>query len=445
MNVDTFTQDLQAVRARGDRFAQRARAAVEGEALLPEALEELSTALEELRVTEEEIRVQREQLVEGRQSLEAERDGYRELFDLAPVAYLVTDRVGVITEANRRAASLLGIPQHFLVGRPLAMFVAGQDKQGLRDRLNQLGGLEFGSWQLHIQPRQCDPVQVVVSTSVARNQAGQVVGLRWALVELPAASDQVAQGDGGRGQASAALVTSRPAGQPALAGLPSPAPDSDSLALALQRLVRTAVPLLRVDGTGLMLANHQGALDSVTGTDQAGQAFEAAQRDLGEGPCIDAFTSGGVVATEDLRADPRWPRLGPAARTNQIRGILVAPVLRDGRAIGTCNALSFSPRTWTHSDLGAIRAYADMLSQLIGSASDARHQGALAAQLQVALASRVLIEQAKGVLMERHGLDDQAAFTRLRRQARSSSRKLADVARQLIGDHRQEPDRAPSR
>jgi GAF domain-containing protein len=154
------------------------------------------------------------------------------------------------------------------------------------------------------------------------------------------------------------------------------------------------------------------------------QTFEHAERALGEGPCIDAFATAKVVWTTDLRANPRWPRLGPAARTNQIRGVLAAPVLLGDRPVGTCNAMTFSPRAWNDSDAGAIRAYAAMLSQLIGSASDARHKGELATQLQVALDSRVLIEQAKGVLMERHRLDDRAAFIRLRRQARSSSRKL---------------------
>ena len=330
MDLEAFTQDLQEVRARGDRFAQRAAEAVEGEALLPEALEELSTALEELRVTEEELRVQHEQLAEGRQRLEAERDHYRELFQLAPVAYLVTDPMGVIREVNRRAASLLGVTRHFLVGRPLAMFVTGQHRWGLRDRLNRLGSLEDpGSWQLRLQPRRPDPVAVVVSTTVARDQAGRATGLRWALLELPPASDQAAQDISGQGAAPAPLLaellTSRPAGPPTLTAVPRAAPDWDNLAETLQQVVRTAMPLLRTDGAGLMLADADGALHRVTGTDPAEQALEQAQRDLGEGPCIDAFRTGQVVATEDLRADPRWPRLSPAARTNQIGGGAVGP------------------------------------------------------------------------------------------------------------------------
>ena len=182
-----------------------------------------------------------------------------------------------------------------------------------------------------------------------------------------------------------------------------------------------------------MLADQDGALHWVTGTDPAEQTFGRAQRDLGEGPGIDAYATGDVVLSRDLWTDPRWPRMGPAARTNQVRGVLAAPVLKDGRPVGTCNARTFGPRAWSDIDVEAIRAYATMLAQLIGSASDARHKGELAAQLQFALDSRVMIEQAKGVLMGRHGLDEQAAFARPGRVARSSSRKLTEVARDVVG------------
>jgi GAF domain-containing protein len=233
----------------------------------------------------------------------------------------------------------------------------------------------------------------------------------------------------------AELVTSRPAAPPVLTAVPSTASDWDSLAQGLRQVVATAVPLLGADGAGLMLAGPDATLQWVTGTTEAELAFERAERDLGEGPCIDAVRSGAVVWTKDLRADPRWPKLGPVARTNQIRGVLAAPVVQDGRPVGACNAVTLSPRSWTEADQEAIRMYAAMLGHLIGSASDARRNGELATQLQHALASRVLIEQAKGVLMERYDLDDQAAFTRLRRQARAFSRKLADVAREIVGDH----------
>jgi len=209
-------------------------------------------------------------------------------------------------------------------------------------------------------------------------------------------------------------------------------PDWDSPAEALQEIMAVAIPLLRADGAGLMLADRQGALRWVTATNQAERAFEQAERDLGEGPCIDAFTAGQLVWTSNLRADPRWPRLGPAARTNQIRGVLSAPVVLGDQPIGTCNALTTATRDWTEADAGAVRAFAVMLGRLIGSMTDARHQTELTAQLQTALTARVLIEQAKGVLMEREGVDAGHALELLRRRARSSERKLADVARELL-------------
>jgi GAF domain-containing protein len=212
----------------------------------------------------------------------------------------------------------------------------------------------------------------------------------------------------------------------------APEPDWDGLADTLHEIIGTAIPLLRADGVGLMLADRQGALRWVIATNTAEQALEQAQRDLVEGPCIDAFTSGQLVPTADLQSDHRWPRLGPAARTNRIRGVLSAPVLLDGQPIGTCNALTTAARDWTEADAGAVRAFAVVLGRLIGSITDARHKTRLTAQLQFALSSRVLIEQAKGVIMEREGVGAERAFELLRRRARSSERKLAEVAREVL-------------
>jgi PAS domain S-box-containing protein len=339
----------------------------------------------------------------GAGQLQRRLDRYRSLFDQAPVAYLITDRSGVVSDANRRAAGLLGDDQGSLIGRPLSRFVGEDDQAGLRDHLRRLDGRAPHTWELRLQPRRGRPRPVAVAVEALGDGQDGVDGeLRWVLQEV---------------EPSAATP---------------PVPDWDSLSEALHEVIAAAIPLLRADGVGLMLADEQGALGWVTATNEAERAFEQAERDLGEGPCVDAFTAGQVVWTSDLRADPRWPRLAPAARINQVRGVLSAPVLLDEQPIGTCNALTGVPRAWTEADAGAVRAFAGMLGRLIGSITDARHKTELTVQLQSALNSRVLIEQAKGVLMERRGVDAEHAFELLRRRARSSERKLADVARELL-------------
>jgi PAS domain S-box-containing protein len=369
-----------------------------------------------------------------RDQLAAGLDRYRSLFELAPVAYLATDQVGVVREVNRRAAELLAEPPSRLVGRPLAGFVTAADRDRFRERLGRLPERGADAWELRLQPRRGRPRPLAVAAEVVDGRPGAEPELRWVL-------RQVEPGPGapppGRPPPPPAGAPPRgreppPAAAGPGSGPPGPAPDWNRLSEALEEIIATAIPLLRADGAGLMLADRHGTLGWVTATNQAERAFEQAERDLGEGPCIDAFTSGRLIWTSDLRSDPRWPRLGPAARTNQVRGVLSTPVLLGDQPIGTCNALTTVPRDWTEADAGAVRAFGVMLGRLIGSIVDADHHSELTTQLQSALSSRVLIEQAKGVLMERQGIDARHAFELLRHQARSSERKLADVARDLL-------------
>ncbi len=99
---------------------------------LKEMLQEFMTALEELRVADDELRSQNEELVAGRQALEEERQRYQELFELAPDAYLITDHVGVVREANQAALLLLNIDYKFLVGKPLTSFVPEEKRRTFR-------------------------------------------------------------------------------------------------------------------------------------------------------------------------------------------------------------------------------------------------------------------------------------------------------------------------
>src|SRR5712691_2171565 len=109
---------------------------------LGQVLEHLSNALEELRVTREELHQQNEELIAAQQTLEAERQRYRELFEFAPDGYLVTNASGIIQEANHAAAALFSVSRYFLLGAPLTLFVFKEDRKSFDVQLNRLKKLK---------------------------------------------------------------------------------------------------------------------------------------------------------------------------------------------------------------------------------------------------------------------------------------------------------------
>jgi GAF domain-containing protein len=210
-------------------------------------------------------------------------------------------------------------------------------------------------------------------------------------------------------------------------------PVDTGLDAALELAVAETDGLFGVDGAGLMLIDADGVLCSTAASDRPGGMLESLQEQFGEGPCVDAFLKDGPVLAEDLAADPRGPSVGPLAAGHGVRAVLGVPIdLRDG-PMGTLNVFAAHPRGWDDSEVAAIQAYTRVIASLLRSAVQAHVSGRAASQLQRALDSRSLIEQAKGVLMERRGLDQQAAFELLRSRARSTRRRLQDVARETVG------------
>jgi GAF domain-containing protein len=133
----------------------------------------------------------------------------------------------------------------------------------------------------------------------------------------------------------------------------------------------------------------------------------------------------------DATMERRWGEITLTMVEVHIRSGLSVPVDLGGGPIGTLDVYAAEPRGWDQSEVTALQAYAGVVASLLSAAANAQLKGALADQLQVALDSRGLIERAKGALMERERLDDQEAFTHLRRAARSSGRKLSEVAREV--------------
>jgi hypothetical protein len=157
---------------------------------------------------------------------------------------------------------------------------------------------------------------------------------------------------------------------------------------------------------------------------------------------MEAFTRGLPVAIPDLGADAHYDRIVFALRSAGIRAALSVPVPVQvgGGPIGTLDLFAATPRRWDDSEVAAAHAYAGVVASLLGSAVAAHASSRLTNQLQVALDSRVLIEQAKGVLMAFEKIDAQTAFTRLRRMARNTSRPLLEVAREVIDGVGRSPD-----
>jgi GAF domain-containing protein len=149
------------------------------------------------------------------------------------------------------------------------------------------------------------------------------------------------------------------------------------------------------------------------------------------GPCMQAYTTGRPAMMHDATMERRWGEITLTMVEVQIRSGLSVPVELGGGPIGTLDVYAVDPRGWDQSEVSALQTYAGVVASLLGAAAKAELKGALADQLQVALDSRGLIERAKGALMERERLDDQEAFTHLRRAARSSGRKLSEVAAEV--------------
>jgi GAF domain-containing protein len=207
---------------------------------------------------------------------------------------------------------------------------------------------------------------------------------------------------------------------------------------ALEQVVASADALFGVDGTALMLVDRDQVLRNLAVSDRRAALLEELQAEHGEGPCVDAFDDKQPVSTGDLRHEDRWPAFSADAARRRLLAVLASPIPYSDQAVGVVAVFAVEPHPWTEAEQEAIVAFTELVALLVLNAMEARERGRLAGELQVALDSRVVIEQAKGVLVGRHGLTTRQAFERLRRQARDQRRPLTEVARAVVSaaEHR---------
>ena len=205
--------------------------------------------------------------------------------------------------------------------------------------------------------------------------------------------------------------------------------DCDVVELA-QQLIDNSMTLLPIAAAGIVLGDAQGGLHVLASSCERSRLLELLQVDSDTGPCLEAYRTGQPVFVDDLTVEPqRWPAFAQRAAECSFRSMSALPMrLRDER-VGALNLFRTDTGSMSQSDVAVGQALADvatigMLHQRMMTRSELVNQ-----QLQTALSTRVIIEQAKGVLAERGAIDMDQAFTALRTHARQTQRRLADLAR----------------
>lgn len=207
----------------------------------------------------------------------------------------------------------------------------------------------------------------------------------------------------------------------------------------LHMLTERCVQLLGVSAAGLLLTDEHGSLQLVAASSEQTRVLELFQLQDDEGPCLDCFRSGEAVSVTDLSATHRWPRFTAAAAEAGFSSVHAVPMRLRTEVIGALNLFDVKPRA-LGGDLHRVgQALADVATIGLLQQRAIRQRDALTEQLQTALNSRVLIEQAKGVVAERLGTDMTEAFTLLRGQARRTNRRIADLAQAVVDGTAQIP------
>lgn len=207
--------------------------------------------------------------------------------------------------------------------------------------------------------------------------------------------------------------------------------DAD-LSDALQRVIGATRELFGASGAGVMMVDDASMLRAVVATDDSGFLLETRQEQHGRGPCVDALTFDKVIWTSDLATDARWPALVPELPEAGVRAVLGLPIHTGRIPVGSLNVYRDQPGDWSPGEINALGAYATVIEGVLRAAFQVQERDELAKQLQHALDHRVIIERAVGVIMGRDGTDAVSAFNKLRDVARSSERRVADVAGELL-------------
>jgi GAF domain-containing protein len=429
------------------------RALPDGPATTERVLAELANvnvAHEELRVAEEEMRVQHEQITQLLLQHDAERRWRGQMSSLVPVGLCVTDGNGLLVEVNPALAAHLGTGLQRLRGKPLSVYLAREDVRAFRRALRALtGGTETEQRLVVVlQPRSLPPERTYLFgfTEVADHRAS-VARIRWVLVPEDTGSPA------GRGPST----THHRGGQSGPAGgddLDRAIPASDVIALATALAELSALPVGENDRQRLLSRMATLVRSAVPGAEWVSitmgcpmtpqrlgsdstqaQDFDGRQVQAGEGPSWEAYTFRILVTTDDVTADCRWPALARGAGTGAVRSVLAVPIHDGGAVTGVVNVYSGQVRAFGTAGRRIAELTAAAVAGVLQNVTERESMQALAANLERALTSRAIIDQAKGMIMARLGVDADDAFARMVNLSSRLNVKVRDLAGLIVEGH----------
>ncbi|MCW2545162.1 MAG: hypothetical protein JWM40_2714 [Frankiales bacterium] len=201
----------------------------------------------------------------------------------------------------------------------------------------------------------------------------------------------------------------------------------------LSQLTAECVQLLDVPAAGLLLTDGLGVLHLMAASSERMRLLELFQLQRDQGPCLDCFRSGAPVSIADLeQEEQRWPQFVPAAREAGFASVHALPMRWREDVLGALGLFGTEVGALAPRDLALGQALADVASVALVQEQAAVDRIAVNEQLQQALTSRIVLEQAKGLLAQQGGLDMVSAFTVLRRYARDHNRRLTDLAQEVV-------------
>lgn len=201
----------------------------------------------------------------------------------------------------------------------------------------------------------------------------------------------------------------------------------------LHTLVDESVGLLDAAAAGLLLVDPDGDLQVMASTSEESQLVEVLQQQADAGPCVDCFRTGTVVSVDDIAATgDRWPSFKASALAQGFRSVHAIPLRVRSRTIGAMNLFRRQTGSLNAEDAAIAQAFADVATISILQERAIRQSAVVNEQLQRALNSRILIEQAKGVIAQTNNVDMNEAFSRLRSYSRAHNEALYEAAEKVI-------------